>query len=90
MEFDWDEANIEHIARHGVEPWEAEEVVLSDDRVLVHRRAVGGEARYSFVGTTDDDRLLFVVSTTRGRAIRVVTARRPNETELRIWRRRGR
>lgn len=31
--FDWDEGNIEHIARHGVEAREAEEAVLDPGRV---------------------------------------------------------
>ncbi len=30
MEFDWDEANVGHVARHGVLPEEAEQVVLND------------------------------------------------------------
>lgn len=28
MEFDWDSANLEHIAAHGITPDEAEEAVL--------------------------------------------------------------
>ena len=28
--FQWDEENVEHIAEHGMEPWEAEEAL--DDR----------------------------------------------------------
>jgi len=30
IEFDWDEANIAHLARHTVTPEEAEQVMLSD------------------------------------------------------------
>jgi len=30
MFFDWDEFNIAHIARHGVKPHEAEEVVTNE------------------------------------------------------------
>lgn len=34
-EFDWDDDNIEHIARHGIEPWEAEEMkeIKSPDEI---------------------------------------------------------
>jgi hypothetical protein len=28
--FDWDEANLRHVAEHDVEPFEAEEVVIND------------------------------------------------------------
>jgi hypothetical protein len=32
--FDWDESNTDHIARHGVTPVEAEEVIAGDPNVL--------------------------------------------------------
>ncbi len=32
--FEWDDANIEHIARHGIEPWEAEDVILEPQRYI--------------------------------------------------------
>jgi hypothetical protein len=31
--FIWDEIDIEHIAKHGVETYEAEEAILDEDRV---------------------------------------------------------
>jgi len=30
---DWDDANVEHIARHGITPEEAEEVLLDRRRI---------------------------------------------------------
>ena len=30
IEFDWDEANVSHVARHKVSPEEAEQVILND------------------------------------------------------------
>lgn len=30
VEFDWDEANVGHVARHSVLPNEAEQVILND------------------------------------------------------------
>jgi len=45
--FDWDEANIEHIWQHGVEPEKAEEVLLGNPLV---RRARG--KRYMALGET--------------------------------------
>lgn len=35
MEFDWDEANVAHIARHGVRPWEAEEALTDPLRLVL-------------------------------------------------------
>jgi hypothetical protein len=37
LEFDWDEANIGHLARHNVSPVEAEQVVLRDPVDLAFR-----------------------------------------------------
>jgi hypothetical protein len=71
--FDWDEANIRHIAEHDVTPDEAEQVLLNDPAdggVQDHE----GEERYVEVGVTDAMRVLVVITTQRGELIRVVTA----------------
>ncbi len=44
-EFDWDDNNIEHIARHGVEPWEAEEALLDPDVIGTDAYNMRGEVR---------------------------------------------
>jgi hypothetical protein len=74
LEFDWDEANIAHIARHGVKPHEAEEVILNEpiDLAYVVRN---GEERIEQIGETLAGRILTVVSMFRTGKIRVVTAR---------------
>jgi hypothetical protein len=43
IDFDWDEANIGHMARHSVLPEEAEQVILNDP-VDLGMEIVGGEA----------------------------------------------
>jgi hypothetical protein len=43
MEYDWDDENVRHIARHDVEPYEAEEAV-EDPRRALRRREVGETA----------------------------------------------
>jgi uncharacterized DUF497 family protein len=55
--FDWDRANIEHIAKHGVTPAEAEQVVLNDpvDLTLQLR---DGEERTPQIGETNAGRIL--------------------------------
>lgn len=45
MEFDWDEANVAHIARHGVRPWEAEEALTDPLRLVLKTRSQRGEER---------------------------------------------
>ncbi|HEY5381725.1 MAG TPA: BrnT family toxin [Acidobacteriaceae bacterium] len=71
--FDWDEANIAHIAEHDVLPKEAEEVVLNNPLDLEEQDR-NGESRLMQLGETANKRLLVVVTTPRGSKIRVVTA----------------
>ena len=73
IEFDWDEANIKHIARHRVSPDEAEEVLLSDP-VEIDYQVADEEERFVAVGLTRTGRFLTLVWTWRGEAIRIVTA----------------
>ena len=55
IEFDWDEGNIGHLARHNVLPREAEQVILNDP-VDVGVEMVEGEERYLSVGATAQGR----------------------------------
>lgn len=71
--FDWDEANIAHIAVHDVSVGEAEEVV-SNRPLDIGQQARNGEERLMQVGTTLSGRLLVVITTLRGEKTRVVTA----------------
>jgi uncharacterized DUF497 family protein len=72
-EFDWDSGNIEHVARHGVNPSEAEEAV-SNHPVILATVLSSGEARTVCAGRTAAGRVLKVVYTLRSGRIRVVTA----------------
>jgi len=73
MRFDWDEANRSHIARHHVEPSEAEEVI-DNDPLDFGMELVDGEDRYVSLGPTNAGRLLVVITTWREDRIRVITA----------------
>jgi uncharacterized protein len=64
-EFDWDDDNIEHIARHGVEPEDAEEAVGDPGRVTRRRR--GG--RLVVIGATEAGRVLVVVLDRKDRSV---------------------
>jgi uncharacterized DUF497 family protein len=71
--FVWDEANLSHIAEHGVSPAEAEQVVLNEP-IDLELQTRGGEKRTLQVGETDAGRILVVVTTWRDGKVRVVTA----------------
>ena len=87
--FDWDDANVDHIAQHQVRPEEAEEA-LSDPRRIgatAHHDNDRVEPRRAVLGATIDGRLLFVVYTIRLKKLRVVAARDATATERRRYRR---
>lgn len=87
MDADWDEFNIEHIARHNVYPNEAEEALLDRNRVSMESNTRNGERRWVILGKTYGERLLVVVFTRRGEQIRVVTARDATSSEKRRYKR---
>jgi uncharacterized protein len=81
--FWWDDENIEHIANHGVEPFEAETVIANASLI---RKA--GQGKYLAYGQTDDGRYLLVVFAPKERdRLRVVTARDMTAGEKRNLRR---
>jgi uncharacterized DUF497 family protein len=84
--FWWDESNIEHIANHGVEPYEAEEVIDDDPRILK-----AGKDRFAAYGQADSGRYLLVVFALKSeQRIRVITARDLTVAEKKRLRRRRR
>lgn len=88
MDFEWDEDNEEHIARHGVVPDEAEEVLLDPRRVPAPAYSVYGERRRGVIGATEDGRVLAVIYAARGGVVRIITARDADPDEKRRYRRR--
>ena len=82
--FDWDKANIGHIAEHDVVPEEAEEVMLNGP-LDVGYDVVNGEERWSYLGETDEGRILRVIITLRGRLIRVLTAFEPSRFQKNLF-----
>jgi uncharacterized DUF497 family protein len=75
--FDWDDANILHLAEHNVTPEEAEEVTLGDPLEMGFDKSEPGENRWSYIGETLRGKVFQVVITMRGERIRIVTAFRP-------------
>ena len=83
--FEWDEANLEHIGRHGVRDYEVEDAILFDRPVYLK----GSDDRYYAYGVTEDGKHLFVVFTVIGnRTIRVITARDMTRKERAYYRKR--
>ena len=72
--FDWDEANISHIARHGVTPEEVEQVFDNDPLLVLAEQKRGGESRMLCAGRTGAGRPIQLVYTMRRGKVRVITA----------------
>jgi uncharacterized protein len=84
LSFEWDEQNLEHIARHDVDPDEAEAAI--DNYPLILRTA---ENKYLAYGQTDEGRFLLIVFIRKpGPLVRVITARELTEGEKKQYRRR--
>ena len=71
--FDWDDANRDHIAEHGVPTDEAEEA-SSGETLFLDAYVIDGELRVESVGSTRAGRILKLVTTDREELIRVLTA----------------
>jgi len=71
-EFDWDEHNEQHLAKHGISRLEAEDV-LSGNHIILEYQAEGDEQRWVAVGATRAGRIINVVFAVRGEAMRPIT-----------------
>ncbi|MGH2345814.1 MAG: BrnT family toxin [Chloroflexota bacterium] len=85
-EFQWDEANVEHIARHGITPEEAEEAYLDENRRYLSIPRTSRETRRALLGKTEDGRILFLVYTLRLRYVRILSTRDATSPEKRQYR----
>lgn len=73
-DFHWDDANLDHLASHNVRPDEAEQAVLDPHALLLEIQTDGEEERTKALGITTSGRIIVVVFTFRGEAIRPITA----------------
>ena len=86
MIFIWDEENIQHIARHGVEPFEAEDALMDPQRI----RFSAHSGNMGIIGATEEGRRLVVIYVKKDRGkLRVITARDATDSEARAYRRRN-
>lgn len=81
----WDAETVSHIARHGVEPDEVEEVCFDGRPHILKTRL----ERYVALGQTGAGRYLTIVFEYLGREkAKIVTARAMSEAERKIFKRR--
>ena len=58
-DFDWDDANVRHIALHGITPLEVEQSTLDEKAVLLELQSVKDEERVQLVGMTPAGRCFY-------------------------------
>ena len=85
MEFEWDAANVGHIAGHGVSPDECEQAYENGPLVIEHQLR-RDERRQLCLGKTLEGRLLTFVVTERQGKIRFITAYPMHHGQRRIYR----
>lgn len=71
-EFNWDEQNEGHLAKHGISRFDAEDV-LSGNHLLLEYQVEGYEHRWVAVGATRAGRILSIVFAVRGESMRPIT-----------------
>ena len=59
VEFEWDDGNVEHLARHGIAPDEVEE--LFEGPVVRRRGGMDAPARFRVLGRTAAGRYLAII-----------------------------
>ena len=80
--FQWDEGNLDHIRKHGVEYSECEEVFLNKSLIILFdEKHSKSEGRFKVFGVSSGGRKLALAITIRKNKIRVVTARDQNRKE---------
>ncbi len=71
-EFDWDDQNLRHLAKHDISRSDAEDV-LNGNHILLEYQMEGNEQRWIAVGATRTGRILIIVFAVRREAIRPIT-----------------
>ena len=81
----WDDGTILHIAKHGVEPKEVEEVCFESNPFILKAR----HNRYYALGQTESGRYLTIIFEYIGQGkVRIITARAMSGSERRFFKRR--
>ncbi len=86
MEFEWDEnKNVENIEKHSVSFEEAEKAFEDENAVeLFDELNSDTKTRYQIIALSPN-RLLFVTFTVRRKTIRIISARKANRKQVKIY-----
>ncbi len=86
MEFDWDPAKSEaNLSKHGISFEEARTVFDGPILTWVDDRRDYGEDRHISLGALSPSAVLIVIHTERGDKIRLISARKANRRERKVY-----
>ena len=85
--FEWDKGNLDkNYQKHGITPRQAEESFLDEKLILIEDiKHSQKEKRNIVIGANNNNKILFVVFTKRGKKIRIISARSANQKERKIY-----
>ena len=85
MAYEWDEAKSRaNLEKHGLAFEDAEEVFEGDVITVVDQRKDYGEPRFATLGALRG-RVVFVAHTVRANTVRIISMRKANEREQKIY-----
>lgn len=87
VEFEWDRWNIDkNYLKHGLTPKEAEEAFVNEGSYFFpdvkHSKT---EERFVLLGKTLEKKNLFIIFTMRKKKVRIISARRMHESEVKKY-----
>lgn len=86
IEFQWNQGNIGKNLKHNVKDQEAEEPFFDKKHQKFKDKLHSqGEERFRIIGKTKKGKLLFVVFTMRGKKMRIISARKVNKKEVKLY-----
>lgn len=87
LEFEWDEGNAnKSVIKHGITNKEAEEIFVHRPLLLIDDVSHSvSEKRHRALGQTDRQKLLYAVFTMRRNKIRIISIRKMDKQERRIY-----
>ena len=91
IQFDWDDANLEHTAKHGVTPSEIEFVLSNNPMIRPDPYPPEIEQRWRGIGANTQGDMLFIVFMVKGDTdtltLRPISARQMHKREVKKYER---
>ena len=85
VEFEWDDANVAHLERHGLDPDDVDGMLESRITVMRNKKAGSGDYKLIGLGRGDLPITIVVARTAVSGRWRPITGRRSNDAERRSY-----